>query len=88
MASMRTHVVLPEDLTAAIDALVGKRGRSAFLARAAWQEVKRQTLLKLLERPEPIWKPADHPELRRGAAAWVARMRADDLKRERKRGGR
>lgn len=88
MASMRTHVVLAEDLAAAIDSLVGKRGRSAFLARAAWQEVKRRKLLELLERPEPVWKPKDHPELKNGAAVWVARTRMDDLRRERKRQGR
>jgi metal-responsive CopG/Arc/MetJ family transcriptional regulator len=49
MASMRTHVVLPGDLVVAIDKLVGKRGRSSFLTQAAWEQIKRQRLLKLLE---------------------------------------
>lgn len=73
-----THVVLPGDLVAAIGDLVGKRGRSSFLEQAAWEEVKRQRLLRLLENPEPIWKVADHPELKDGAAAWVDKMRAED----------
>lgn len=85
---MRTHVVLPGDLVAAIDHLVGKRGRSSFLKQAAWEEVKRQRLLRLLENPEPIWKVEDHPELKDGAAAWVERMRADDEKLDRRRTGR
>jgi len=51
-------------------------------------KVKRQRLLKLLERKEPIWRLKDHPELKDGAAAWVARMRMDDLAQERKRQGR
>src|ERR1022692_4882089 len=46
MPNMRTHVVLPGDLVAAIDHLVGKRGRSSFLKQAAWEEVKRQRLLR------------------------------------------
>ncbi len=85
---MRTHVVLPGDLLAAIDHLVGKRGRSSFLKQAAWEEVKRQRLLRLLESPEPIWKAGDHPELKGGAAVWVETMRAQDEKLDRRRSGR
>jgi hypothetical protein len=88
MTDMRTHVVLPGDLVAAIDHLVGKRGRSSFLKQAAWEEVKRQRLLRLLEKPEPIWKLEDHPELKDGAAAWVERMRAEDESLDRRRNGR
>ena len=88
MAIMRTHVVLPGDLVVAIDRLVGRRGRSSFLKQAAWEEVKRQRLLKLLESEEPFWKPADHPELKRGAKAWVEKMRAEKGKRRRSQGKR
>ena len=85
MENTRTHVILPGELLAAIDGLVGKRGRSSFLAEAAWHEIKRQRLLKLLQRSEPIWKPEDHPELQEGAAAWVERMRSEDQTRDRER---
>jgi len=85
---MRTHVVLPADLVAAIDHLVGKRCRSGFLKQAAWEEVKRQRLLRLLESPEPIWKVEDHPELKEGAGAWVEKMRAEDQRLDRRRKGR
>lgn len=88
MPNMRTHVVLPGDLVAAIDHLVGKRGRRGFLKQAAWEEVKRQRLLRLLENPEPIWKVEDHPELKNGAAAWVDGMRAEDERQDRRRNGR
>jgi hypothetical protein len=88
MPNMRTHVVLPGDLVAAIDHLVGKRGRSSFLKQAAWEEVKRQQLLRLLENPEPIWKVEDHPELKDGAGVWVERMRAEDERLDRRRNGR
>jgi predicted nucleic acid-binding protein len=35
IATKRAHVILPEDVVAGIDSLVGKRGRSAFLAEVA-----------------------------------------------------
>jgi hypothetical protein len=74
------HVVIPEELVVDIDSLVGKRGRSAFLTSIARQEVKRRKLLQFLERPGPAWKDEDHPELKRGTAAWVAASRRDDEK--------
>lgn len=78
MATTRTHVILPSKVLQDIDALVGKRGRSAFLSEVAEQELKRRRLLAFLERPGPIWKTADHPELKRGAAAWVSKMRREE----------
>jgi hypothetical protein len=74
----RAHVVLPEDLVREIDKIAGSRGRSAFLADLARREIKRQHLLELFKRKEPIWKDADHPELKHGAAAWVRKTRAEN----------
>lgn len=78
MHTKRAHVVLPEDLLAEIDDLVGQRGRSAFLVEVLRLEVSRRRLLQILRDPEPIWKDEDHPELREGAAAWVRKMRDED----------
>jgi len=80
MATTRTHVILPAEVLREIDALVGQRGRSAFLAEVALQEVRRRKLLALLDRQEPAWKDQDHPELKHGAAAWVSKMRRDEQK--------
>jgi Arc/MetJ-type ribon-helix-helix transcriptional regulator len=79
MGDHRTHVVLPEELVAQIDALVGQRKRSAFLAEVAQREVRRRGLLKLLEKPGPFWKPEDHPEIDEagGAYEWVKNMRRE-----------
>jgi hypothetical protein len=67
--------------------MANMRCRSSFLQQAAWEEVKRQRLLRMLESPEPIWKLEDHPELKDGAMEWVERMRAEDegLDRQRNR---
>jgi hypothetical protein len=81
----RTHVVMPVRLLREIDALVGRRGRSAFLTEIAEEALKRRKLRAILERRDPIWKSEDHPELKRGAAAWVSRTRrADERARKRK----
>ncbi len=77
-STKRAHVVLPEDLVREIDKIAGSRGRSAFLADLARREIKRQHLLELFKRKEPIWKDQDHPELKQGAAAWVRKMRAEN----------
>lgn len=82
MVRKRAHVLLPEDLLADIDALVGPRGRTAFLIEVLRNEVNRRRLLQMLSNPEPIWKDEDHPELADGAEAWVRRMRDQDMQRE------
>ena len=85
MATTRTHVVMPSELLRGIDALVGKRGRSAFLSELAERELKRRKLFAFLDRSGPIWRSEDHPELKHGAAAWVSKMRREE-ERQRNRG--
>ncbi len=45
----RTHVVMSEDVLAAIDEVVGKRGRSRFLEVAATERLERLALAESLE---------------------------------------
>jgi hypothetical protein len=73
----RTHVVLPAELVSKIDALVGPRGRSRFIAEAAEQRLQQEQLLKALEAGFGAWKEEDHPELSgpEGTAGWVRRLR-------------
>jgi hypothetical protein len=74
----RAHIVLPEDLLLEIDALVGPRGRSAFLVETARNEVRRHRLLQFLQSADPAWKDQDHPELAAGADHWVRKLRAEN----------
>ena len=85
---MRTHVNLPEALVVQIDEMVGKRGRSRFLAEVAEREIVRLRQLRALEAASGAWKDEDHPELQRGAAQWVESVRAQDEARFRKRAKR
>jgi hypothetical protein len=83
MATVRAHVVMPEKLAKDIDALVGPRGRSAFLVETAEKEVKRRKLLAFLESEEPAWKEEDHPDIaEQGAAAWVHNLRREKSPRQ------
>ncbi len=78
MPHKRAHVVLPDDLLADVDSLVGPRGRSAFLSEVIRDAVNRRRLLQILSDPEPIWKDEDHPELAPGSEAWVRQLRDED----------
>ena len=73
----RAHVILPVDVVAGIDKLVGKRGRSAFLAEVAREEIQRREQRSALRKAAGAWKDKDHPELKQGSAAWVRQMRAE-----------
>ena len=81
MKAKRAHILLPQDLVREIDALVGPRGRSAFLVETAREALRRKKLLRFLEGDEPAWKDADHPELAKGAAAWVRGLRQQNESR-------
>jgi len=77
MSTRRTHIVIPETLATEIDALVGKRGRSAFLVQAAEKELLRLKQIQALEAATGAWKDKDHPELKQGADKWVRKMRRE-----------
>ena len=81
MNTKRTHIVIAQQLVAEIDTVVGKRGRSAFLAQAAQKELMRLRQLKALKAAAGSWKDKDHPELKQGAAQWVEKLRRQDEKR-------
>ena len=74
-STQRAHILIPSDLLREIDALLGPRGRSAFLLETARQEVQRRKLLHFLESEQPAWAAEDHPELTGGVAAWVRQLR-------------
>jgi Arc/MetJ-type ribon-helix-helix transcriptional regulator len=84
MRTRRTHIVISEQLAAQIDTLVGRRGRSRFLADAAEKELMRLRQIKALKAATGAWKDEDHPELKHGAGAWVAKLRREDETRYRR----
>jgi hypothetical protein len=81
MGSQRAHIILPQELIEEIDAVVGPRGRSAFLVETARAELRRRRLLTFLRDDQPAWSERDHPELSVGADAWVKHIRSEGEKR-------
>ncbi len=81
MNLQRAHIVLPQELVKEIDALVGPRGRSAFLVNITQAELQRRRLLQFLQSDEPAWLDANHPEFADGTAAWVRSMRQESERR-------
>ena len=77
MSTRRTHIIIPEPLVNEIDRLVGKRGRSEFLAQAAEKELRRLQQIEALDGAAATWKDRDHPELAEGAGRWVRELRKD-----------
>lgn len=78
MRQKRAHIVVPENLLAEVDRLVGERGRSAFLADLIRQEVQRRNLLTALREARGTWKSEEHPELTHGSETFVERLRTEN----------
>ena len=83
---MRTHVVLPEELVRAIDAMVGRGKRSRFIEEAVRERLRREAAVCALEETAGVLSVEAHPEwvTREGVAAWVRESRKlDDTRLER-----
>ena len=78
--TIRTHVVFPKELVEAVDRLVGRRKRSAFLTEAVTEKVERERLGRALERTAGFLAPGAHPEWEtpERVSAWVRELRAVD----------
>jgi hypothetical protein len=84
--TIRTHVILPKELVASVDRLVGKRERSKFVAEAVQRELKRRRLASAVDklggslagRGLPEWETSE------SAREWVrASRRADQAHADR-----
>lgn len=76
----RTHVVLDDEVLAAVDEVAGARGRSTFLEAAAREKLARLELLRALEESAGSLDTAAHPE-------WADRAATAEWVRDRRRGG-
>ncbi|MDA1272331.1 MAG: ribbon-helix-helix domain-containing protein [Chloroflexi bacterium] len=74
---MRTHVILPEDLVAAIDEFASKGQRSRFIEEAIREKLRKEGLLSALKRTAGTISAADHPEwdTAEDVASWVRNLR-------------
>lgn len=78
-STQRAHILIPADLLREIDAIVGPRGRSAFLLETAREEVRRRKLLNFLDSETPAWQRKNHSGGDSGA--WVRKLRSENESR-------
>jgi hypothetical protein len=87
MAQKRAHFVIPEEMLAALDKLVGKGKRNSLVIEILGHEIRRRRLMQILGDEKPILKSEDHPEWKDGSYAWVRQMREGDDKHAREKLG-
>jgi metal-responsive CopG/Arc/MetJ family transcriptional regulator len=77
--TIRTHVILPEELVEAVDELVGHRKRSAYIAEAIEAKVAHDRLGKALKEAAGALANADYPEWEtpEKTSAWVRELRRE-----------
>jgi hypothetical protein len=74
--------MIPKDLLADIDELIGPQDRNSFLVEVLQKEVNRRRLLQFLSSPEPLLKDEDYPEFREGSENFVRGLRQQDKERD------
>ena len=70
-------IKIPEELSHELDQLAGTRRRTAYAIDVLWREVRRHKQRRALETSKGAWKTKDHPELSKGGAAHVDRIRSE-----------
>jgi hypothetical protein len=75
--NVRTNLVLPEDLVAAIDEVAGPRGRSRYVAEVLARQIRRDRWYAAAKATAGAWK--DHPLFPTGESVveWVREGRRD-----------
>lgn len=81
MRRKRAHIILPQELLAEVDRLVGERGRNAFLVEVVQREIQRRNLLDALREAKGSWRNEDHAELAEGSEAFVRGLRRENDER-------
>ncbi|MDP2948988.1 MAG: ribbon-helix-helix domain-containing protein [Chloroflexota bacterium] len=85
---MRAHVVLPDDLVGEMDRMVGKRGRSRFVAEAVRERLRKEKLLKAIHDGAGAIDLSRHPEWAtpEKVVEWVRALRRIPSSYEKRRG--
>lgn len=80
----RTHVILSDEVIAAIDERVGERGRSRFLEEAAREKLERLELEAAIREGSGLLKDKDYAHWRdtESVREWVRTSRRGELTAE------
>ena len=75
--SVRTNLLLPEDVIEGLDRVAGPRGRSRYVAEAVRERIRRDERMAILKSVVGIWR--DHPlfPTDESVVEWVRAGRAE-----------
>lgn len=78
--SVRTNLLLPEDLVEEVDRIAGHRNRSRYVAEAVRARVKRDRLREAVGRSFGVLKAEDYPHWATSeqVVEWVRALRAEE----------
>lgn len=78
--SVRTNLLLPEDLVEELDRVAGPRNRSKFVAEAIRYRLKRERLREAWEKSFGVLKAEDYPHWATSemVVEWVRQLRAEE----------
>jgi hypothetical protein len=75
--SVRTNLLLPEDLVEAVDRLAGPRGRSRYVAEAVRERLRRDERVKAIRAAAGIWKGNPLFPTDESVVEWVRELRRE-----------
>jgi metal-responsive CopG/Arc/MetJ family transcriptional regulator len=73
-----TNLTLPEDLVAEVDAVAGRRGRSAFVEQAIRDRLRRDRLRQAVDASAGIFRGTPVEQTREQVSAWIDQLRTED----------
>ena len=77
MPTGQSIIKIPGQLAHELDRLAGAKRRTAYAIAVLWREVRRNQQREALKLSAGAWKSKDHPELAKGGAAYVDRIRSE-----------
>ena len=75
--SVRTNLLLPEDLVEAVDRLAGPRGRSRYVAEAVRERLRRDERVKAIRAAAGTWKDNPLFPTDESVVEWVRELRRE-----------
>lgn len=75
--SVRTNLLLPEDLVQAVDRIAGPRGRSRYVAEAVRERLTRDERIKALRAAAGSWKDNPLFPTDQSVVDWVRALRRE-----------
>jgi hypothetical protein len=76
---MASVIEIPSELAQELDRLAEAecKPRAAYVVDLLWQDVRRKKQREALALSAGSWRPENHPELARGGAAYIEKIRSE-----------